>query len=34
MLEAIDVSLSFKRRALLRGVSLHVRPGEVLALVG
>jgi iron complex transport system ATP-binding protein len=34
MLEAIDVSLSFKRRALLRSVSLQVRPGEVLALVG
>lgn len=34
MLEAIDVSLSFQRRALLRGVSLTVRSGEVLALVG
>lgn len=34
MLEAIEVSLSFQRRALLRGVSLQVRPGGVLALVG
>jgi iron complex transport system ATP-binding protein len=34
MLEAIDVSLSFQRRALLRGVSLTIRSGEVLALVG
>jgi iron complex transport system ATP-binding protein len=34
MLEALDVSVRLRRRTLLRRVSLAVRPGEILALIG
>ncbi|WP_214416448.1 ABC transporter ATP-binding protein [Sphaerisporangium fuscum] len=34
MLEAADIALSFGRRRVLDGVSLSLRPGEVLGLAG
>jgi len=33
-LEIRDVGKSFKKRPILRGVSIHVRPGEVVGLLG
>jgi len=34
LLEVADVHAGYDRREVLRGVSLHVRPGEIVAMIG